>query len=410
MNAVHSSRLVFVALVPLLMASPAAGTQSLDAHLTNLARAAKAGDAVSALDSLEGAAVRLGELQQQTKDVRKVTGGVLDTLDRASKALAQEPFELGPIVDMIAKDTARLNDIKPVAPAFGDPLQGVTRGELETTDPGLRGKALDNVRARGEQLRRSYTEKLDKLRKERNDARSMERQAAATDERGYEVEKLLEQINDSPAGVFFNIQGGKLVYSMLDMTLYVRPALADRLNAAQELVRRYDGAIVEMEKTLTRYKSFDDWAGFYRWQDWARSNVQSGKTTANPPSSALNDAKSLLQSAKDQAATANKGTSREQTAVTALIEETTSSTNATKEKAQRLVEAANRADARAAAKQEAAALLNLATAIANAGTKSSAQKKPEPKPTPPPPLVIINKRIEFKLVVPPSPVIEQRQH
>src|SRR5262249_1367876 len=99
--------------------------------------------------------------------------------------------------------------------------------------------------------------------------------ADAADQRGYMLEKKLDAINSSEAGVFLNVGGNRLAYMLLDIMLHVRPALGARLTAARNLSKRYDNVIASAETTLARYDTFNDWASFYRWQDWARDQFQS---------------------------------------------------------------------------------------------------------------------------------------
>jgi hypothetical protein len=251
-------------------------------------------------------------------------------------------------------------------------------------------------------MRAKYHIALDQMKAERQKVRNALKQAEEASDRGYEVEKLLEKLNDSAAGVFLNIGGQRLSYMLLDMSLYVRPALSARVNASRDLVRRYDEVVNKMEGILDRYRAFDRWAAFYSWQDWARLNLAHSESIR--PTADLDDARQTLDSAiqlADQLAQ-KRTDSRGASAIDGLVRETIVTTSATQEQAQKLIAEANKRDAKAASSREFSALLQLAVAIAGATRKQPAAKNAQvqrPTPVPPPqPPVIIYQNFEFRMV------------
>jgi hypothetical protein len=347
-------------------------SQSLDQHLAEFDKAARAGDIVRAQDSLLGAAVRLKELSDAAGKPLAPVKQFMSGIDRALNALSGDASELGPLVSSIKANSAKLKSIRPVAPTFGDPFHGISSKDLQSTVPGVRMRALGALRSRGNELRIGYEQGLAEAKAGQSAAREYLRQAEAADSRGYEIEKILSEVNDSPAGPLFNVGGGRLINTLIDVSIAVRPALADRLNESVELVKRYNVVVDQMQSTLARYRNFDEWAGFYSLQDWLRVNAPmkaaeaTVETSQRPAAVALDEARQLSQS---------KGTygavPRTDAELQRLTEETFARTSATKAQAAQLLrQAAAQADKADAARQFAG-LVGLASSFAGAAEGSS---------------------------------------
>lgn len=389
-----------------LAGSTSVQAQSLDAHISILAQAVKDGDPDKALRSLEGATNRLSQLYDTAKSVKGPATELANTVAKALNAFSGEPMELGPFVDKIQKDTDRIDSIKPVAPDMGDPLRGVSDSELKSLDPGIRGRALDKVRAQGARLEGNYKHELNQLKRDRGDAEKLVVKADAADQRGFALEKKLDEMNSSAAGVFLNIGGDHLAYMLLDTMDSVRPALAGRLNAARQLVKRYDDVIAQADQTLARYELFNEWAGYYRWRDWAQENFKANEPkSVIEPSKDLSEARDLTNQADQRAKqmTGKEPQSRNTSLIEQLAAKTIAETNATRERADQLLRDAAKEDERAAALGTFTALVHLASAIHGASQSDQSSQTNRPSGDAKPPIVVNKTSFQFNLVVPPSP-------
>jgi hypothetical protein len=381
---------------------------SLDSHIQEFRKAVHAKDAAGTVDSLVGGAIRLNKLVTDVTDAVTPLADAVEIVSRATAAFNQEPMELDSLVESITKDTAALEAVVvPSAPKVGNLMEGIPEKELQSTDPRIRGSALDKLRTKGRQFEEGYRQELGRLKVKRDKAREVYEEARAADERGYELEKVLDKLNSSPAGAFLNIGGGRLVWMLVETGLYVRPALTRRENAARDLVGRYDNVIQQMETTLQRYALYDDWASFYRVQDWVHENTTAAAAMGGlDPSENLAKAEEKFAEAGQLTQSLGVGQSRNAAIMQQLAEETVRETGATMEAAKKLLDAASRKADRASALREFTGLINLAGAVAGV----SAAKAPQPAQSPP--QISIRQKIEFKLVVPappsvPAPSIQQ---
>jgi hypothetical protein len=401
-------------LLLLLFFVESAIAQSIDGEVKKLVTAVRARDAITVQESLVGAAVALEKLQRTVKPLQEVSG----ILTNATKILSAAPVELDFLVEAIEKDTNKIEGIRPAVPAFGLPMLPQAYPDLNSADPQIRGVAIGKWRTESNALRDQYAQKLSAMISARDQARRLLQQAETATDNGIKVEKILDDLNGSKAGPLFNMGGGRLVYTLLDMSLYVRPALQLRENACRDLVKRYDSVITEMRARLDRFRNLDQWASFYMWQDWVRMNAGARPQTLQDQ---MNGAASLAQKAD------SLGKSSQANGTTAwLLNQTVLNTNATMAKAQALIDNANAADAKAASQREFNALLQLASAVDGASSSqsrengkstsanaASAKASPMPplKQTPPPsaaPPIVIFQTIKFEFKLVPEPQATER--
>jgi hypothetical protein len=221
------------------------------------------------------------------------------------------PKELGSLVTMIEADTKRLNDSTVRVPAFGDPMKGVAAGNLTSGDPIVRGAALDRILAQGDRLRAEFNSTLDRYQRLQKRANETVTEAMAAEDRGLALEKVLDKLNDSAAGVVMNIYGQHLAFMALDMTMSVNPALAERTSAAKALAKRYADAINAMRDKLRQYRLYESWARLYRWQEWIRRY--------SPLSSELKKAEDILAKVDSLGGLSSTGASPGALAIAQLI-------------------------------------------------------------------------------------------
>ncbi|MDW9959474.1 hypothetical protein CN186_20175 [Sinorhizobium medicae] len=378
----RQAKLIALTSVFVSMASWPCLAQSLDDHLTDIKRHVRATDWQKAVGSAQAAAGRLKELYNTANKITGPAKQVAAELNRGLKAFAGEPTALDALVEMINKDIAQLNSRDVNVPDFGDPMKGAPESALTSSDPKIRGAALDELRRAGEEKREAYQSELDQLKEERAAAQKLYEEAQAAVDRGVELEKALETVNNSAAGLFLNIGGGKVALALLDMTAHVNPALSGRESAAGALVKKYDAAINTMEGKLRRYGLFAQWATYYRWQEWVRENA--------PFSAELEKAKDLLNKIDKLGSAKANGPTPQTMAIAELLKKTVAETGATQEQAAKLLEEAQRKDAAAAADAEFRAMLGLAGAVAGGVSSSTSQPKSTPVPTQAPPIIIKN--------------------
>ena len=390
--------LFFIVLTATLLASPCSVfAQSLDEHLKDVGRHVANGDWQKAFSSVEAAAGRFKELYETADKVAAPAKQVADELTRGLTVFAGEPVELGALVEMIKKDTAVINSRDVKVPDFGDPMKRASDDALKSTDPKVRGAALDEVRSAGAKMRNRYQEELDHLKEARTGAQKLNEESSGAVDRGVKLEKVLDEINNSDAGPFLNIGGGKLAFSLLDMTLDVNPALAERESAANHLVKKYDAAIKIMEGNLPRYELFSQWVTFYRWQESVRENA--------PFSADLQKAEDLLGKIGSMDASKAAVPTAQTLALAELLQKTVAETKVTQERAAKLIEEARRKDAAAAADAEFRAMLGLASAVANGASAATTQPTTTQVPQSAPPIVIKNTTIFFNSP-PQSPLVQ----
>ena len=132
--------------------------------------------------------------------------------------MSGEPLELEKVRELIDIDIAKLDATKVTTDEFGNPEVGVSGLSLSSTDPVIRGAALDKVSLQGEALRSRFEKNLAKLEADRENASSIVDEAKETLARGEAVEKVLDEVNSSSAGPWLNIAGGHFAFMWLDMT------------------------------------------------------------------------------------------------------------------------------------------------------------------------------------------------
>jgi hypothetical protein len=150
-----------------------------------------------------------------------------------------------------------------------------------------------------------------------------------------------------------------LAFMLLDMTLYVNPALLERRDATKELLRKYCTAIESMEGELTRYELFSQWVSFYQCQEWARESV--------PFAEDLKKAEELLRNIDNLSANKTVIPSPQTQIIAEILRRTIAETGATQEQAASLLKEARRKDSLAAADAEFRALLGLASCELSGG-------------------------------------------
>ena len=393
------TRAILSAAILILVGVPMSSlASSLDGHLKNLGNSIQAGDWKSAHASLQASVERFKELHSIATDITGPVAQIADELNRGLQVLDGQPVELELFVRLVEKDILILTSRNVNMPPFGDPMAVAQESALKSRDPEIRGSALDDIRREGENLREAYQKRLKQYNEERLQAQNLYAEAQNSVDHGLELEKTLLEINTGPAGSFLNLGGGKLTQTLLEVTLYLNPSLAERSNAAKSLLNKYDSTVTSMKSNLERYELFSQWVNFYRWQEWTRQHA--------PFSNEVQKAEDLLKSINDLENNRSSVPTPQAIKISQLIQRTVKETNVTIAEAAKLVQEANRRDAAAAADAEFRAMLSLGSAIGNGVSVSSASSTVKPASQSSPPVIIKNTTIIFNSYPPPPQFLE----
>jgi hypothetical protein len=285
---------------------------------------------------------------------------------------------------LIDKDIAKLDGVKVTEASFGNPETGVSDSALSNANPIIRGAALDKVIIQGEALRSNYESELANLEVDRKKALSVVDEAKKTLARGEAVEKALDEANNSAAGPWLNVGGGRFAFMWLDMTTSINPKLSNRITAAENLVKRYDRSIAQMKVALGNYELYSKWVRFYRWQDWVRERT--------PFSADLDQAAKIVANIEIVGKAANDAPSPQTVALANMIRTTMTETQVSLDVAKQLIQKAREKDEAAAAQAERRAVISLLASIGGvggaAGGAVSSSSSATPNSSPPPPLLV----------------------
>lgn len=359
--------------------------RSLEQYGTELSSALKKRDAGRALTSLSGAAARLAELYRISAKVAAPAKTVVREVSRGVTAFSGDAIELAALQDMISKDIDAIKNRSVNMPSFKNPSIGIPLDALESDDPAIRGRALDNLRETGIREERSFRESRNRVQNERNSLRQVHDEARKTVQRGIQIETILKELNEGPYGSALNLYGQKLIYMFLDISLEINPSLVAREQEIKKLLLKYDEVLQDADTTLERYRELHDWSGFYRWQDWIREQI--------PFDGELAKAERLINEiGRLEQHKPSREYSDQARAIAQLLEKTIRETNVTREQARQLILAAHQKDARAAARAEFSALMSLVGSVTqfSSGAPGVMPGKPStssPVPTKPPMMI-----------------------
>jgi len=318
--------------------------------------------------ALRGASQRLKQLYRLADEAAELPVEVLENLETAGQILGREPLVLKNTLADAQRASEVLKTTEVTVPPFGNPLAGISEEHLKSDASEVRLEALRTALQQGDELKLEYEQARSQLIEAREKAFEIQELARADYDRINQSKELLREFNETYAGGLTNaLSGNKVAYIVFDAEIYLQPAVAERLNAAEDLVRRYDEAIVEMDSALQKYEQFKDWTAAIAWQDWARSEHSKSLPDTIELGEDFDLAMELEQQiTRDLSALEDRKPASIQTQrLEELAQRVTTNNDITQARAKELLKEAFKEDRAAAATSDFFAIVGLVSAIDN---------------------------------------------
>lgn len=335
----------------------------IEAGVREIKKGQEKGDFEQIVDGLESVAYRFKDIIASQNKAAGIMNDAADEIIKAMKVYNQDPLILEDIKDAIDKDTAAIEAKGPTPYRTENPITEDVQAKLASSSPSDRRQALKEVRSKLVKQKEAVHKKVADATRSKTEASTMVGLAEATEKRGLDLENVLRAALDSPVGGVFTIASHKFGEIFLDMALYVNPALARRVSATRDYLKRSTKELSSLEGQLAELDNFEQWVGYYQWElDMKFPSEEFEKSIAM-----LEDLDRLQGKLTNQK-------SAEARRIGKLVETTVKDNQVTKERAEALVQYARFKDANVARIEAFGNLFNLGASVAGmsaGGAKSS---------------------------------------
>lgn len=332
----------------------------IDSGMREIRQGQEKGDFEQIVDGLECIAYRFKDLLGLKNKTASKINAASDEIITAMQIYNQDPMVLENITDSIIADTDKIEAKRPPEPDVQNPIDEGVEKKLASLNPGDRREALNDLKRKIRTQKERLRAEVEKAKKAKIDATSLVSAAESASQRGLDIENVLKQTFESPAGGILTTASSKFGFIFLDMAIHVNPALSGRVSAAKHYLKRCDTAQGKFQDKLAQFDNFDQWVGYYQWELGMKF-----------PSSEFEKSMALLDDLDRLQGKRTDQKSAEARRIGKLIDITTRETNATREKAESLVAYARFKDENIARIEAFSNLYNLGASIANLGAASS---------------------------------------
>lgn len=306
------TRKISILAMALLICPASLHAGSIESEYTEISKkmfgAQKKGNIFDFSTSLHDFSIKNKEIIDTARQAKKPLSNLLEKIDIGMKVYLEEGVVLDKLIEKAKEDSKRLQQHFPINPEFGNPLDGINKEDLLSDDPLVRSNALHKLETNGKRLKTEYEYELEKLSEKKEIAIKWKDLTEEDWERCSEAKKILEEINDSEAGIIFNSLNRKFAFMLLDTEAYFLPALGQRATDANNVVKRYDSAIAKTNETIKQYYRLERVVRYFRAKDLVKSKSEliipiKGPSAKNPFSKAnekASEVTNIVQEANDR--------------------------------------------------------------------------------------------------------------
>lgn len=234
--------------------------------MNDIKKGHKSGDYDLLVDGIERIAYYFKDfLASKNRTTSKVNSLANDVV-KAMKIYNQEPMVLEDIADSIKRDTKKIDTKQREEVEYVNPFDQSIASSLASDNVQLRREGLKELRANIAKQRDVVRSQLNHTATERNSASAMLSVANADERRGRDIENVLNNAFNSSQGLVLSAVSNQFGYMLIDMMLYVNPALTQRKSSCIKYLERVNQKHQALESKFARLDNYDKWASYYQWE------------------------------------------------------------------------------------------------------------------------------------------------